>query len=338
MFLCSIIMIQGCDGLISKFKVSLAKIIEDFELKIIYAPEDPAEIFVSETEVNRAGMQLSGYFDGFENDCTQIMGKTEMAYIKNLDPDVLYQRIDTLFGFGPPMVVFSGNIDIPDVIRDAARRHKVPLLLCELPTAELLQGLISTLNLELAPRITRHGVLMEIYGDGILILGDSGIGKSETAVELVMRGHRLIADDAVEIRRVSSRSLVGNAPANIRHFMELRGIGVINARRIFGMSAVKTTENIDMIVQLEHWDQTKMYDRLGTTEEYLQVLGIKVPTITIPVSPGRNVAVVIEVATLNNRLKKMGYVPAVELMRHLGVDQDLVERSERIIEDTSWDV
>ena len=323
--------------MISKFKVSLSKIIEDFELKVIYAPSEPDTISISETEVNRAGIQLTGYFEGFENNCTQIMGKTEMAYIATLHSDILYQRIDKLFAYGPPMVVFSGNIDIPDIIRDAARRHKVPLLLCELPTAELLQGLISTLNAELAPRITRHGVLMEIYGDGILILGDSGIGKSETAVELVMRGHRLIADDAVEIRRVSSRSLVGNAPTNIRHFMELRGIGVINARRIFGMSAVKMSENIEMIVQLEYWDEHKVYDRLGTTEEYMQVLGIKVPTITVPVRPGRNVAVIIEVATLNNRLKKMGYVPALELMKHLGVDQDLVQLDERLIEDTSWD-
>jgi HPr kinase/phosphorylase len=260
-----------------------------------------------------------------------------MAYISNLDPEVLYQRVETLFGFKPPMVVFSGNIKIPDFIRQAAKRHGVPLLLSDLPTAELLQALIGALNTGLAPRITRHGVLMEVHGEGVLILGESGIGKSETAVELLARGHRLIADDAVEIRRVSSRSLVGSSPSNIRHFMELRGIGVINARRIFGMSAVKMSETVDMIVQFEHWDERKHYDRMGMTEEYMQVLGVRVPTITVPVRPGRNLAVIIEVAVLNQRLKKTGYVPAVELMRHLGVPEELVVRDEHIIEDDTWD-
>jgi HPr kinase/phosphorylase len=322
---------------ISKFKIPLSKIIDDFRLRVIYTPDDPKNIFINETEVNRAGLQLTGYFEGFENNCTQIIGKTEMAYISNLDPEVLYQRVETLFGFKPPMVVFSGNIKIPDFIRQAAKRHGVPLLLSDLPTAELLQALIGALNTGLAPRITRHGVLMEVHGEGVLILGESGIGKSETAVELLARGHRLIADDAVEIRRVSSRSLVGSSPSNIRHFMELRGIGVINARRIFGMSAVKMSETVDMIVQFEHWDERKHYDRMGMTEEYMQVLGVRVPTITVPVRPGRNLAVIIEVAVLNQRLKKTGYVPAVELMRHLGVPEELVVRDEHIIEDDTWD-
>ncbi len=323
--------------MISKFKIPLSKIIDDFRLRVIYTPDDPKNIFINETEVNRAGLQLTGYFEGFENNCTQIIGKTEMAYISNLDPEVLYQRVETLFGFKPPMVVFSGNIKIPDFIRQAAKRHGVPLLLSDLPTAELLQALIGALNTGLAPRITRHGVLMEVHGEGVLILGESGIGKSETAVELLARGHRLIADDAVEIRRVSSRSLVGSSPSNIRHFMELRGIGVINARRIFGMSAVKMSETVDMIVQFEHWDERKHYDRMGMTEEYMQVLGVRVPTITVPVRPGRNLAVIIEVAVLNQRLKKTGYVPAVELMRHLGVPEELVVRDEHIIEDDTWD-
>lgn len=324
--------------MISKFEIPLSKFVDDFRLRVIYTPEDPASIFINETEVNRAGLQLTGYFEGFENNCTQIIGKTEMAYIRNLDPEVLYERVDTLFGFKPPMVVFSGNIEIPDFIRQAAKRHGVPLLLSDLPTAELLQALIVALNTGLAPRITRHGVLMEVHGEGVLILGESGIGKSETAVELLARGHRLIADDAVEIRRVSSRSLIGSSPSNIRHFMELRGIGIINARRIFGMSAVKMSETVDMIVQLEHWDEKKHYDRMGMTEEYMQVLGVKVSTITVPVRPGRNLAVIIEVAVLNHRLKKTGYVPAVELMRHLGMPDDLVKRDELMIEDDSWNI
>lgn len=324
--------------MISKFSVPMSKIIEEFDLKVIYSPLAPEEIMIGESEVNRSGMQLSGYFDGYENSCTQIIGKTEMSYIKNVDSYALYYRIDKLFSYKPPMIVFSGSIDIPEVIRAAAERYKVPLLLSELPTAELMVRLITSLNNDLAPRITRHGVLMEVYGVGVLVLGDSGIGKSETAVDLIMRGHRLIADDAVEIRRVSSSSLVGSSPSNIRHFMELRGVGVINAMRTFGISSVKMSENIDMIIQLEHWDQNKNYDRLGTTEEYLQVLDVKVPFLTIPVRPGRNLAVIIEVATLNSRLKKMGYSATKELLKGLGLTDDLIELKEVILEDHSFEI
>ena len=182
------------------------------------------------------------------------------------------------------------------------------------------RGWSASLNVELAPRITRHGVLVEVYGEGILLVGDSGVGKSETAIELIKRGHRLIADDAVEIRRVSNKSLVGRAPENIRHFIELRGVGIINARRIFGMGAVKLTEKIDMCVNMELWDATKVYDRMGIDSEYTEILGIRVPVMTIPVKPGRNLAVIIEVAAMNNRQKKMGYNAAQELLSSLGMD------------------
>ena len=181
--------------------------------------------------------------------------------------------------------------------------------------------MISYLNVELAPRITRHGVLVEVYGEGVLILGDSGVGKSETAVELIKRGHRLIADDAVEIRKVSAKSLVGSAPENIRHFIELRGIGIINARRIFGMGAVKMTEKIDMVVQLEIWDSSKVYDRMGLDNEYTEILGVSVPITVVPVKPGRNLAVIIEVAAMNNRQKKMGYNAARELLHNLNMEE-----------------
>ena len=186
-----------------------------------------------------------------------------------------------------------------------------------------MSSLISILNVELAPRITRHGVLVEVYGEGMLLLGESGVGKSETAIELVKRGHRLIADDAVEIRKVSNRTLVGSSPENIRHFLEMRGVGIINARRLFGMGAVKMTEKIDLIVQLEIWDPKKTYDRMGIENEYMDILGINIPSITIPVKPGRNLAIILEVAAMNNRQKKMGYNAAQELLQRLGMDADL---------------
>ena len=186
-----------------------------------------------------------------------------------------------------------------------------------------MSTMIATLKVDLAPRITRHGVLVEVYGEGILLLGESGVGKSETAIELIKRGHRLIADDAVEIRRVSDKTLVGSSPANIRHFMELRGVGIINARRIFGMGSVKMTETVDMVISLEQWDKTKVYDRMGMNDEYTEILGIKVPSLTIPVKTGRNLAIIIEVAAMNNRQKKMGYNAAQELLKQLGMVEDI---------------
>ena len=192
-----------------------------------------------------------------------------------------------------------------------------------------MAALVSYVNVELAPRITRHGVLVEVYGEGIFLVGDSGVGKSETAIELIKRGHRLIADDAVEIRRVSAKSLVGTSPENIRHFIELRGIGIINARRIFGMGAVKVTEKIDMVISLEQWDSSKNYDRMGLENDYTEILGIRVPILTIPVKPGRNLAVIIEVAAMNNRQKKMGYNAAQELLSSLGLDSAMLEPTEK---------
>ncbi len=187
-------------------------------------------------------------------------------------------------------------------------------------TSPFLAALIEFLNTELAPRITRHGVLVEVYGEGVLITGESGAGKSETAIELIKRGHRLIADDAVEIRKINDRTLRGNSPSNIRHFVELRGIGIIDARRIFGMGAVKPSEKIDMVIQLEAWDSTKAYDRLGLDNEYANILGVKIPAMTVPITPGRNLAVIVETAAMNNRQKKMGYNAAKDLMLSLGMD------------------
>ncbi len=205
---------------------------------------------------------------------------------------------------------------------ELAKEYEVPLLRSKESTSNFMSGLIAFLNLNLAPRVTRHGVLIEIYGEGVFITGESGVGKSETAIELVKRGHRLVADDAVEIRKVSNISLVGSSPDNIRHFLELRGIGIINARRLFGIGAVKMTEKLDLVVELEQWNPEKIYDRMGVDTEYVSLLGVKIPSLTIPVKPGRNLAVILEVAAMNNRQKKMGYNAAAELLNRLGMQSD----------------
>ena len=306
-------------SLATKFIVPLQKIIKDFNLEVLYVPEDASTIAISSPEVNRPGLQLSGFFDYFDSQRVQILGKSEFAFLHQFDDTEITNRIDNYFSTCPPAVVITRNIEAPACMMDAATAHKVSLLRTADGTSAFMAGLIAELNVELAPRVTRHGVLVEVYGEGILLLGESGVGKSETAIELVKRGHRLIADDAVEIRRVSAKTLVGSSPENIRHFMELRGVGIINARRLFGIGAVKMTEKINMIVQLEQWDATKVYDRMGMNEEYTDVLGVQVSSLTIPVKPGRNLAIIIEVAAMNNRQKRMGYNAAQELLEKLGM-------------------
>ena len=209
-----------------------------------------------------------------------------------------------------------------DEVLEFASQHEVPVLRSTENTSSLMSALISNLSVEVAPRITRHGVFVEIYGEGILILGESGVGKSETAVELVKRGHRLIADDAVELRRVSDRTILGTAPENIRHFIELRGVGIINVARVFGSGAVKMSEKVDLVVELEPWDKTKNYSRTGLETDTTDIMGIQLPCTVIPVMPGRNLAVILEAAAINNRQKKMGYNAARELLARLGLDED----------------
>ena len=235
------------------------------------------------------------------------------------------ERISTfanLFAQKPPAFIVTRDLELFPELEGLAKENEVPLLRSKASTSEFMAALIAFLNLRLAPRITRHGVLIEIYGEGVLILGDSGVGKSETAIELVKRGHRLVADDAVEIRRTSNITLVGSSPDNIRHFLELRGIGIINARQLFGIGAVKVSEKIDMVVELEPWNPEKVYDRMGVDNHYMSILGVKVPYLTIPVKPGRNLAVILEVAAMNNRQKKMGYNAAQELLDSLGMDME----------------
>ena len=304
------------------FKVSLQRLIDEFKLENIYAPKDPNEIMIDENDVNRPGLQLMGFYEYFNPERTQIIGKMEFAYLSTIDEKTRRERLQRLFSQRIPALIITRELPyFPDML-ELATEFEVPLLRSKESTSNFIAGLIAFLNLTLAPRITRHGVLIEIYGEGVFITGESGVGKSETAIELVKRGHRLVADDAVEIRKVSNISLVGSSPDNIRHFLELRGIGIINARRLFGIGAVKMTEKIDLVVELEQWDSEKIYDRMGVDTEFVNILGVKIPSLTIPVKPGRNLAVILEVAAMNNRQKKMGYNAARELLNRLGMESD----------------
>ncbi len=304
-----------------KFTVPLAQLIKSFSLESLYLPKDPAEIMISSSEINRPGLFITGFQNYFDPQRIQMIGKMEESYFSTLPKETVLERMDSMCALGVPVIIVSRGLPVADEILQAAARHQVPVLRSQEATSNIMASLISFLNVELAPRVTRHGVLVEVYGEGLLILGDSGVGKSETAIELVKRGHRLVADDAVEIRRVSNHTLVGSSPENIRHFLELRGIGIINVGRLFGMGAVKTTENIDMVVEMEHWDPDKVYDRMGVENAMTDILGVKVPSLTIPIKPGRNLAIIIEVAAMNNRQKKMGYNAALELMKNLGLAQ-----------------
>ncbi|MBR5451913.1 MAG: HPr(Ser) kinase/phosphatase [Clostridia bacterium] len=318
----------------SQFSVSLARIVEEFSLKPISVNGDPAEIMISSADVNRPGLQFSGYYEYYDNDRIQIVGKSEVSFLETLSKDEYEERISKFLSTKPPLVVIARGIEPSEFFVNQANINNVPLYQTSESTSDFMSALIAFLNVQLAPRITRHGVLVDVYGEGILILGESGVGKSEAAIELVKRGHRMIADDAVEIRRVSSRSLVGSAPENIRHFIELRGIGVINISRIFGVGAVKPTEKIDMVIKLEQWDSNKAYDRMGLEDETTEILGLNITSITIPIKPGRNLAVIIEVAAMNNRQKKMGYNAANELLKKLGMATDIIpERTSTNIDD-----
>lgn len=314
----------------SSFTVPLSKIINEFGLEALYMPE--TDIRLESADINRPGLNLTGFVEYFDKTRIQIFGLTEVSYLEALPDEERKKRIEDFFELQFPALVVARGLQVFDEMIEAAKKNEIALLRTNDTTSSFLSGLISILNVELAPRITRHGVLIEAYGEGILLLGESGVGKSETAIELVKRGHRLIADDAVEIRKVSNRTLVGSSPENIRHFLELRGIGIINARRLFGMGSVKITEKIDMIVKLELWDSEKVYDRMGMENEYATILGIQVPCITIPVKPGRNLAIILEVAAMNNRQKKMGYNAAQELMHNLGMP---VEETASI---KNWDI
>lgn len=299
------------------YSVSLAKIIDEFKLEIIYLPDLPENIQVTSTGINRPGLQMVGFYDHYEANRLQIIGKVENLFVEQLPSEERHMRLEDFFKSRPVGVIATSSITISEESISYAEKYKVPLLRTSTNTSEFMAALIAFLNVSLGLRITRHGVLVEVYGEGILLLGDSGVGKSETAIELLKRGHRLIADDAVEIKKVSATTLVGRAPDIIRHYVELRGVGIVDVRRLFGMGAVKESEKLDLVINLEEWDNNKMYDRLGLDEHTTNILGIEVPSITLPVSSGRNLSVVIEVAAMNNRQKRMGYNTAKEFNKRL---------------------
>ena len=308
------------------YSIPLTDIIKEFSLDGIYQPSEPEKRLVSYTGVNRPGLQFADFYDHYERERLQIIGRVEYLYLQQQSAETRNRALERFFASKPVGVIITRAQEAWEEMTVFAKKYDVPLLATSERTSAFMAALIAFLNVKLAPRVTRHGVLIEVYGEGILLLGDSGVGKSETAIELVKRGHRLVADDAVEIKRVSSKTLVGEAPEIIRHYVELRGIGIVDVRRLFGMGAVKLSEKIDLIINLEPWVQGKMYDRLGLDKQVTEILGIKIPSITIPVRPGRNLAIILEIAAMNHRQKKMGYNTAEEfnkrLMDQMGIQME----------------
>lgn len=308
------------------FTVPLSAIIKEFSLEALYLPALPESILISNKHVNRLGLPFIGFYNHFEHTRIELIGNAENMYLEQLSDTERYARVKDLMRHQPAAIIWAQGLEPVDCFLPLAEEFKVPVLRTKDITSEFMAALIGYLNVSLAPRLTRHGVLVDVYGEGILLLGNSGIGKSETAIELVKRGHRLVADDAVLLKRVSSKTLVGEAPEIIRHYVELRGIGIVDVRRLFGMGAVSTTAKIDLIIHLENWQQGKMYDRMGLETETTEILGISIPSMTIPVCPGRNLAIILETAAMNHRQKKMGYNTAEEfnkrLMEQMGIPQE----------------
>ena len=300
--------------MVDTHSISLTTIVKEFDLQVVHAASDFESVRITVEDISRPGIQLSGYFDHFDPIRLQVMGNVEMSYLARLDETERAQILDRLFSYKFPALLITRNIAPGPLCVAMAHKHNVTLLRSSLPTSTITSAIISYLKAELAPRIIRHGVLMEVYGEGVLITGESGIGKSETAVELLKRGHRLIADDAVEIKKVSGSMLVGSAPELIRDYLELRGIGIVNVAKLFGMGAVKVENEVNLVVNIVPWNTHEVYDRLGLEDQYTEILGVKVPMNTIPVTPGRNLAVILEVAAMNNRQRKFGYNPALEFI------------------------
>ena len=303
--------------MIDTYSVPLKTLVQKFDLQIENKSTDFDSIRLTIEDVARPGMQLTGYFDHFEPSRLQVMGNVEMSYLAKLPEESRMQIFDRLFSYKFPALLIARNIQPDEQCIAMAKKHNVTLLRSKEATGTIVSAIITYLRAALAPRITRHGVLMEVYGEGLLLIGESGIGKSEAAIELLKRGHRLIADDAVEIKNITGNSLIGTAPELIRNYIELRGIGIINVAKLFGMGAVKADNEINLVVNIVPWDTQQVYDRLGLEDQYMDILGVKIPAITIPVKPGRNLAVIIEIAAMNNRQRKMGYNAALEFTEQI---------------------
>ena len=301
-------------------QVALRAIVKEHSLEVLFKATDYENAQIDSQDVSRPALPFAGYYDYFDPKRIQIIGKVETTFLEGLMPDARAQSVDALFRRQPPAIVVAHALDAMPEMLESAQRHDVTLLSSDLDTSEFMGQLIGSLRQHLAPRITIHAVLMEVHGEGLLITGDSGVGKSETALALLKRGHSLIADDAVELKRTSRTTLIGSAPELIRYYMELRGIGIIDARHIFGIGAVKPDQRVDLVVNFEVWDDHKAYDRLGMETEYTEILDVRVPYNNIPVRPGRNLAALLELAAMNNREKKMGYNAARALVeKHDGL-------------------
>ena len=308
--------------MVDTYSVPLKQLVEEFHLEVAFAATDYESVRLTVEDVARPGLQLAGYFDHFAPMRLQVIGNVEVSYVSKLSAAERAVTFDRLFSYKFPALLIARNIEPDEQCLEMAKKHNVTLLRSSETTSKIISAIITYLGAALAPRITRHGVLMEVYGEGVLIIGESGMGKSETAVELLKRGHRLIADDAVEIRRISGNVLMGTAPALVRNYVELRGIGIINVAKLFGMGAVKAENEINLVVNIVPWKNDEMYDRLGLEDHYMEILGVDVPMNTIPVTPGRNLAVILEVAAMNNRQRKMGYNPAKEFTEQINRHYD----------------
>ena len=305
--------------------VALTSLVEEFSFEIAYKASDYEKIRVTVEDVSRPGMQLAGYFDHFEPMRLQLIGNVEHSYLQKLSEAERAMTYNRLLSYRPPALVIARNLQVDDQCIEMAQKHNVTILRAKEATSTVISGIITYLRSTLAPRITRHGVLMEVYGEGLLLLGESGMGKSEAAIELLKRGHRMIADDAVEIRKISGDVLLGTAPSVIRDYVELRGIGIINVAKLFGMGAVRDQNEINLVVNIVHWNTQEVYDRLGLENQYMEILGVNIPMNPIPITPGRNLAMILEVAAMNNRQKKMGYYAALEFTEQINrhFDQNL---------------
>jgi HPr kinase/phosphorylase len=289
------------------YTVPLSTVIQEYNLAILTPAVDVESKVLTQANINRPALQLSGFFDYFDPSRLQIIGMVEHTYLQSLDVEVRQENLRRIFQHHIPAVIVCRDLGVFPEMLEYAERYDVPILATKSATTDLISELIRWMKVQLAPRITMHGCLLDVYGVGTLIIGESGIGKSETALELIKRGHRFIADDAVEVRRVSAETLIGSCPANIRYFLELRGIGIIDIMQMFGVQSIKPTQAIELIISLELWDPTRTYDRIGAPEEFTEILGNQVNSHSIPIRPGRSLAILCESAAINHRQKKMGY-------------------------------
>ena len=306
------------------YGVTITELIDKMKMRNVLPDIDTDKVVLSHPDVNRPALQLTGFFDHFDRERVQIIGYVEQAYINTLPREVRMERYDKLLSSEIPCVVYSRGQEPDEDMQDLCLHYQVPLMVSDKSTSDLMAEVIRWLKVKLAPCISIHGVLVDVFGEGVLIMGESGIGKSEAALELIKRGHRLVSDDVVEIRRVSDETLVGTAPDITRHFIELRGIGIVDVKALFGVLSVRETQNIDLVITLEEWNKNKEYDRLGLEEEYTEFLGNKVVCHHLPIRPGRNLAIIVETAAVNHRQKKMGYNAAQELYKR--VQQNLIKK------------